>query len=437
VTSLVERIATNDRERKALLERGDDGGLLRRSVSAEDALSLIGGEVDRAATKDLLLYLHVPFCSSKCLFCDWVADVPVTQLRGGSEMRRRYVASLVKQIRYLGPRLSEMAYTPRHLYWGGGTPSKLEVDDFEEVGGALAESFNLALIDEHTIEVSPETLTPPKLHAMRRGGMNRLSLGVQSLDDEELRRSGRSHSSRQVEEAVELVRAAGFTNWNLDVILGLPGQSPEMLERTLSMVVKMEPPHVTTYLYRATPQTVMADQMNRGYRETVRFQKLYKAHGLAQRMLEAAGFHEYSLGYFTRQEESRFKGEAYYYGFQGEYVGFGSGAGSILGHHYFKNASDDLRRFMDDPLRFDYCVKVSAARVDLLADSLRVAMLTEGGINVRNFERLFGFQFAELREQPTFAAYLRAYRECGAVFIESPERLAITPATWIWLLLIP
>jgi oxygen-independent coproporphyrinogen-3 oxidase len=436
---LSQAIATNDRERRILLEapsRNRQAEGIRTGVSAAEAMSIVEREIAGSARpRDLLLYLHVPFCSSKCLFCDWVADVPVPQLRAGEGLRREYVEGLVRQVGFLGPRLRDMGYAPRHAYWGGGTPSRLDARDLEQIVGALDRAFDLRGIGEHTLEASPETLTPAKLGSMLAAGVNRISMGVQSFNDEELRRSGRAHSAAQAEDAIAMIREAGFANWNLDLIVALPDQTSEMLQHTLGKAVRSGAPHITVYVYRATAQTVMAEQMRKGHRERVGFHKIYRSYCAAQAALKAAGYEEYSFGYFAKRAEHRFKGEAYYYEFQGDYVGFGSGAGSILGHHYFKNASDDLHRFIRNPLAFEHCVRLSAVRLDLLADALRLALLTDGGIRFENFERLFGFEFSELRRQELFAAYLDAFRQCGAEFVESAGHLAVTPSTRIWMLL--
>lgn len=446
-----EKVTDLDPERQALLEllaeeEGIDFSLINSSADnqsqqsayqeyvqddlpAEEAIALISREVNKEISKDLLIYMHIPFCSSKCLFCDWVADVPVVQLRGGPSMRASYVEGLVTQIKFFGPKLMEMGYTPRYIYWGGGTPSKLEPEEVEKISATLRESFDLTEIEEHTIETSPETLTMPKLKAMLASGIRRISMGVQSFNDEELRRSARSHSAKHAEEAVRLIYESGFENVNLDLIAAFPNQTAEMLQYTLRKTVELNPSHVTVYLYRATPQTVMAEQMRKGQREVVGLQKIFQSYKLAQTILGEAGYEEYTLGYFAKKPQYKFKGEEYYYSFQGDYIGFGSGAGSIMGHHYFKNSSRDQHAFIDQPLKFEHCVRLSAIRFDLIADILRLAMLTDTGIDYKNFKRLFGFNFSEIRNQEQFLNYLRYYKECGAVFLDSDERLSMTAET--------
>src|SRR5205085_7228182 len=219
-------------------------------ASSEQVLARVSSAVASKANKDLLVYLHIPFCSSKCHFCDWVKDIPVQQLRSGPSVRRGYIEALTKQIRYYGPKLMEMGYEAKFVYWGGGTPTRLEGDEISEVVAALKDSFELSAVEEHTMETSPETLTPEKLKAMREVGIERVSIGIQSFHDTELRRSGRAHMAAGAEAAVRMVKAAGYENVNLDLIAAFPDQSLEMWKASLAKTIELDPSHITVYLYR-------------------------------------------------------------------------------------------------------------------------------------------------------------------------------------------
>ena len=149
---------------------------------------------------------------------------------------------------------------------------------------------------------------------------------------------------------------------------------------------------------------------------------------LSKALIEKAGYFEYVLGYFAKEPEHRFKGEEYYFSLQGDYIGFGSGAGSILGHHSLLNVSGNLHKFMAHPLEFDECEKFSP-HDSAVWRYLRQALLTSTGIDFHNFKRLFGFDFAEIRNRPSFEEGLDFFRRCGAVFEETEEYLALTDET--------
>ncbi|HEX6163767.1 MAG TPA: radical SAM protein, partial [Vicinamibacterales bacterium] len=161
------------------------------------------------------LYIHIPFCAAICNYCNFN--------RGLHEdgVRRRYVDALIADIR----RSADPSITADTIFFGGGTPSLLEPSELARIIEACQESFDLAPDSEITIEANPESSTPEKLEGFRAAGANRLSFGVQSFRDEELRRLGRLHSSRVAVEAVRAARAAGFDNLSLDLIMWLPGQS--------------------------------------------------------------------------------------------------------------------------------------------------------------------------------------------------------------------
>jgi oxygen-independent coproporphyrinogen-3 oxidase len=404
--------------------------ILRAKALAADALvDLVRPRLGQTRDRSLLIYLHVPFCSSKCTFCNWVSDVPVSQLRAAASVRRDYALALRTQISTLGPLLRELEYEPTHIYWGGGTPSMLSSEEFEIVIDALATSFDLSRIEEHAIETSPETLTLEKLSTMRRLGIDRISMGVQSFDNQELRRAGRAHSAETAVDAVRLMRDAGFGNINLDLIAGFPEQTPEVLERTLEKTIELDPEHVTVYVYRAEANTVMANQIHKGSRGTRTLDENLESYTCAQRALERAGYVEYTVGYFSRNDRYRFGGEDYYFGLVGDYIGLGSGAESIIGHHSLANRPGRLQQFLAHPTEFSAVTQFSPKQLDPVLRALRLTILTERGVDYRRFERLFGFPFAAVRSDPYISGLLQYLRYCGAEFVEEDDRLFVTERT--------
>ena len=329
----------------------------------------------------------------------------------------------------LGPQLSAIGYIPKFVYWGGGTPSRLDSDEMLEIVTALHDSFDLSQIEEHAMETSPETLSITKLEAMRSLGVNRISMGIQSFDDKELRRAARGHSARQAERAVQMIHQAGFMNLNLDLIVAFPDQELETIESTFSKTVELNPKHITVYIYRAVPQTVMAKQIESGHRKDCSLKETFNHYNLSKLLLEEAGYFEYTLGYFAKHPDDKFKSEEYYFSMKGDYVGFGSGARSILGHHYLSNSSGNLHGFVEHPTEFSYHEKFSASRVESTFPLLRLTMLTEEGINFADFKRLFGFDFSEARSHSSFKGLMSYYNDCGTDFIETKENLYVTEET--------
>ena len=189
--------------------------------------------------RPLELYLHIPFCVQKCKYCDFLsAPAPAGE-------RREYVESLCRQIR----KYHELAkaYHVVSIFIGGGTPSLLESCQMERIVEAVRETFLLEEDVEFTIEANPGTLTMEKLETYRKLGVNRLSLGLQSADNDELKRLGRIHTYEEFLESFRLARQAGFGNINVDLMSGIPGQTLTGFEHTLKTVAELGPEHISAY----------------------------------------------------------------------------------------------------------------------------------------------------------------------------------------------
>jgi coproporphyrinogen III oxidase-like Fe-S oxidoreductase len=399
------------------------------SIQAAELFPRIATEIAGETNKDLLVYLHVPFCQYKCSFCDWVADLPTSVLISGPDVRQTYVDALCRQIRHLGPQLMEAGYVPRYIYWGGGTPSRLDGTQIRRIMAVLGESIDLSRLEEHVMEVTPDSLTPEKLIAMKESGVARISMGVQSFNQEELRKTGRGHTPEQADRAVEMMRAVGIDNFNLDFIVAFPDQSLSVLRQTLERAVAHAPRHLTAYIYRPTPSTTMAKRRRNRPQLLQASSHMKACFELTQEVLGAAGYQEYSLGYFSRSEADRCAGEMYYFHLKGDWMGFGGGAVSVLGHHRLKNSHANLHRFMEYPLSFDSCERLQERQVEAAIYTLRQSLATEVGVNFENFRRFFGFPFGDVRNHPTVKAYLGYYRYCGAEFRETETNLSISPET--------
>ncbi|GLZ28696.1 hypothetical protein Lesp02_08860 [Lentzea sp. NBRC 105346] len=400
---------------------------MSRDASPDEVFAAVEAELP-PGPHDLLIYLHVPFCPSKCHFCDFVADLDTADLRSGPPIRARYVAALQSQIRAYAPKLAAMGYQPKRIYWGGGTPSQLNADELVDICRTLNLSFDMSSLEEHSFEANPDSLTLEKVSRLVAEGVNRVSIGVQSFNDEELARAGRAHSAQDAVDAARAIRGGGITNFNIDLIAGLTGQSDDDLKYSLDTCISLEPMHVTVYNYRPDKRTVMGRQIKRGDRPTQYVTSMLRAFDIVRSRLTAAGYEEYALGYFAR-EGKRFLGESYYFELTGDYIGFGSGSVSILGHHIASNTHKTFHRFRDDPLTFESYGRYAPQRFELLTRELRLALLMWNGIDYARFERLFGFPFATMRELPAMRRYLEYFENCGAEFVEDSTGLRVTDET--------
>lgn len=188
------------------------------------------------------LYLHIPFCVRKCLYCDFLS------FPSDGETRQKYVDKLAEEIRACGKRLRcEKQQEITSVFFGGGTPSLLTIEQIQTLMSAVRESFSLAAAAEITIEANPGAFDEARVRCWREEGINRLSLGLQSTKKEELKCLGRIHTFEDFLDSFRLAREAGFDNINIDLMSALPGQTPESFLETLKRVTDLEPEHISAY----------------------------------------------------------------------------------------------------------------------------------------------------------------------------------------------
>lgn len=274
----------------------------------------------KKASKPLGLYIHIPFCKSTCIYCDFYS------LPNREAEMDRYVSALCRQMAELAPRTR--AHKVDTVYFGGGTPSYLGAERLRRLLKTVEKHYRVARDAEITLEANPDSAGDWKtLRALRRAGFNRLSLGVQSADDEQLRILGRPHTFAQAAEAVAAARKAKIVNISLDLIYGLPGQTMASWRDTVEKAAALEPEHLSCYglkVEEGTPLWDMRESVELPDDDLQADMYLWTVERLAQ-----LGYRQYEISNFARPErESRHNLK---YWTLGEYAGFGPGAHSDLG----------------------------------------------------------------------------------------------------------
>jgi oxygen-independent coproporphyrinogen-3 oxidase len=269
------------------------------------------------------LYLHVPFCESICGYCNFNRG-----LFDGA-LKARYVEALTREIRTAGD--GRRAET---IFFGGGTPSLLDPRDVRGLIAACRAGFTLAADAEITLEANPETVTEARLSAFRSAGVTRLSFGVQSFDDAELKRLDRLHTAAGAAMAVEAAHAAGFTNVSLDLMFWLPGQSRRSWLATVARAIDLGPEHVSLYLLELYPNAPLKEAMAR---EAARAEGAWRQAAddeaadmylAALDRLDGAGFEQYEISNVARPGRASRHNVKYWQG--GDWRGFGCGAHSTV-----------------------------------------------------------------------------------------------------------
>ena len=270
--------------------------------------------------RPLGLYLHIPFCRSKCIYCDFYS------LPSAEDRMDRYAAALCRHLKETAPQAAP--YTVDTVYFGGGTPSYLGVKRLKKLLKAVEKDYSLSREAEVTMEANPDSLRDWRdVQALRRAGVNRISLGVQSTDDAELKTIGRVHTFAQVREAVDAVRRGGVKNLSLDLIYGLPDQTMERWQATLAQAADLGPEHLSCYglkVEEGTPLWRMRESLVLPDDDLQADMYLWAVDFLARR-----GYEQYEISNFARPGFAS-RHNLKYWTLQ-EYAGFGPGAHSDFG----------------------------------------------------------------------------------------------------------
>ncbi len=270
------------------------------------------------------LYLHIPFCSSICNYCNFN--------RGLFEpgLKDRYVAALAREIRTAGA--GEAVDT---IFFGGGTPSLLEPEEIARLVDACRGAFAVAGDAEITLETNPETSTRERMDGFRRAGVNRISFGVQSFRETELKRLGRIHSADRARAAVREARAAGFDNVSLDLMMWLPQQSAADWRENVDALIDVSPEHASLYLLELYPNAPLKEEMARAGWSLAPDDDAAEMYLWSLARLEAAGFSHYEISNVARPGRQSRHNLKYWQ--DGEWLGFGCGAHSTRRAARWKN----------------------------------------------------------------------------------------------------
>lgn len=280
--------------------------------------------------KELELYLHIPFCVSKCKYCDFLSAP------SGEEQRQIYVERLCRRIRYWSDVIHNYGYEIVSIFVGGGTPSILTEAQITQVFEAVHESFPIREDAEITLEMNPGTDVKDKLPVYHELGINRLSMGLQSADNEELKCLGRIHTYEDFRQVYQWAREAGFTNINVDLMSAIPGQTLESYEDTLRKVADLEPEHVSAYSLIIEEGTPFYERYGEGRHaeelpdEDIERQ-MYVRTG---EILEDYGYHRYEISNYAKDGYECRHNLGYWD--RKEYLGLGAGASSLMDHIRWK-----------------------------------------------------------------------------------------------------
>ncbi|HEX7516337.1 MAG TPA: radical SAM family heme chaperone HemW [Chthoniobacterales bacterium] len=280
------------------------------------------------------LYVHIPFCARICPYCVFYKE------RADRSQTQRFCEALLCEV---DERRTRLRVAPETIFIGGGTPTALTMSQLGYLLGGFRDRLDISAIREWTVEANPGSVSPRKAELLRSLGVNRISLGVQSWDDELLKLLGRGHNAAQAEASLHILRDAGFTNVNIDLMFGLPGQTLAQWEATLKKTVALGTEHISTYCLTYEEGTEFFARQVRGeFREDPDSDARFLES--AMRLLESAGFEHYEISNYARDGYASSHNRGYWAG--EDYLGIGPSAFSTVGLKRYQNVSD-YRRYSD------------------------------------------------------------------------------------------
>ena len=352
------------------------------------------------------LYLHIPFCTSICNYCNFNRGL------FNAEQKERYVVALEREIRLSGD--GSPADT---IFFGGGTPSLLSPAEIGRLITACRDSFALSADAEITLETNPETSSTAVMEGFRAAGINRVSFGVQSFREDELRRLGRLHSADRAREAVVEARRGGIDNISLDLMMWLPQQSRSDWRSNVDALVDVGPEHASLYLLELYPNAPLKEDMARAGWSQAPDDDAAEMYLWSMDRLEAAGYEQYEISNVSRPGKASRHNLKYWQ--DGEWLGFGCGAHSTRRGARWKNVSstEDYISQLSAPRR-GLSMGLVAERRDMapgeqLEDALFTGIRLTSGLDLRAIQARYG---VDVWSQ--YGAALRPFVVAGLVTIE-------------------
>lgn len=368
--------------------------------------------------KNLELYIHVPFCIKKCAYCDFLS------FPADEKMQEKYFDALIRDIKYYGQNMEE--YQVSTIYIGGGTPSWMNESLIQSLMLYVYKSFDVAKDAEISIECNPGTLTSRKLLIYKQSGINRLSIGLQSADDDELKILGRIHTYDQFLKSYESARVAGFDNINVDIMSGLPKQTTEKMLDTLHKVIRLKPEHISAYSLIIEKNTPFYDEykfdmvkQEAGMKPDVLpdEDEVYRMYKATQRTLDEAGYKQYEISNFAKKGYECRHNIGYWT--RENYLGIGLGAASLIENVRCTNTKDIYKYLSGEEIIVE---TTPVERKEQMEEFMFLGLRMNRGISRYDFENQFQIQIEAIYKEQIDELRREGLMEARAGYIYLTEK---------------
>lgn len=350
------------------------------------------------------LYIHIPFCAQKCLYCDFPSFARKDHLR------KAYIEALNKEIISLREKHNNLEINT--IFIGGGTPSVLEADELECLLKEVAK-LNMAKYIEYSMECNPGNLTEEKLEVMKKYGVNRISMGLQAKQDNLLRGLGRIHNYKTFKENFLLAKKVGFNNINVDLMFGLPNQRLNEWEETLREIISLEPAHISAYSLIIEEGTAFYNLYENDKLKLPTEEEERKMYHLAKKILEENGFNQYEISNYAKERKECRHNLAYWN--MDNWIGVGSAAASYINGKRIKNISS-VEEYINSINEKGEAVEeiINNSKNDNIEEFMFMGLRKINGIDENEFKKRFSININDV-----YGEILNKYIDEGLLIRES------------------
>ena len=335
--------------------------------------------------KELSLYVHIPFCNSKCIYCNFISKV------GSLSEKSRYVDNLLKEIRIRAKQFNPK-YEITTIYIGGGTPSCLPEGYISKILNEIYSKFTVRNHAEITIEINPESLTEKKILEYSRAGINRVSIGLQCAQTSLLSLMGRKHNFQDFENAVNLIRNNGISNISADIILGYPNQSQNDVKETVDKLIQLQIPHISAYILSVEDETGLYNSLQEKKLVLPTEKTIILMYNNTVKQLENADYIRYEVSNFAKMGYRSKHNQTYWN--RGQYLGLGASSHSFVDGVRLANLDsieDYNLRIENNKLPVESADKITTQ--DAKEEFIMLSLRLKDGINLNDYQKEFGEDF--------------------------------------------
>ena len=348
------------------------------------SISELGLNINENSSKrSLSIYVHIPFCSSKCAYCSFVSMV------ANEDDKKRYFEDLVTEIKIQAAKYRSI-YTVSSIYIGGGTPSCLDYYYIRDLLSSIYKNFAVKNSAEITIEINPNSVDKNKIREYILSGVNRFSIGLQSISSKVLKEMGRTHTANDYLSAINAIRDFGIKNISTDIILGYPGQKLSDIKDVISLLIKLEIPHISAYMLSVETGTKLKKLVDNGSVGLPDEDLVVNMYNYVYQTLEENGYNRYEFSNFAKPTYESFHNKVYWK--RKDYLGMGLAAHSYIDGTRFANTENiaEYAKKIEDQKEAPVAVSKNLTDDEKKEECIMLSLRTSEGIDLENYKFEFG-----------------------------------------------